>query len=177
MKTKESIYLFIVLILIISTNVYFSCKLLPKQEGFMKKVKKEMNKLGKNIENKVLNKIPDFIKTLLIKKPIQLIPVKGIQQWLLKRIEFKKPLHIVLMQLFFACIQLYLLLFYLLPTMIIYGTPLLVSFFKELAKAFLNMFMYLFKTKIQPPRPETEKLSNVLPPELQHIMRNAKQQI
>ena len=36
----------------------------------MEKVKKEMNKLGKNIENKVLNKIPDFIKILLIKKPI-----------------------------------------------------------------------------------------------------------
>ena len=46
-----------------------------------------------------------------------------------------------------------------------------ISIIFELAKAFLNMFMYLFKTKIQPPRPETEKLSNSLPPELQHIMK------
>jgi hypothetical protein len=102
---KENLYLFLALILIISTNVYLTCRLIPKQEGFMKKVKKEIDKVGKTIEKNILNKVTDLIKNTLIEQPINSIPYKPLRKFFLDDINFNKDLGTVIQQLLYTIVK------------------------------------------------------------------------
>ena len=97
---KENLYLFLALILIISTNIYLSCKLVENTEGIMKKVKNFFEK---------------EIKNTLIKKPIKAIPLKPLRRFFLSRINFKKSLFKVIMQLILAIIQAAMIIMVLVP--------------------------------------------------------------
>jgi len=164
MNNKENFYLFIALILIISTNVYFSCRLLPNQEGFMKKVKKEMDKVGKSIEKNVLNKVTDLIKNTIIKPPIMVLP-KPIRSYFLKEINFKKDLGTVIKQLLFVIVKASMMIMVLVPVMNVLLMPLITSFFSMLFTTIANMLMQL----MQPPDAYTKpdfKNQNLVQPEI-----------
>lgn len=101
----ENLYLFLALILLISTNLYLTCRLLPKKEGFMKKVKKEIDKVGKTLEKNILGKVTDLIKDTLIKQPINAIPYKPLRNFFLDSINFSKDLGTVIQQLLYAIVK------------------------------------------------------------------------
>lgn len=141
---KENIYLFLALILIISTNIYLSCKLIPKQEGFrvMKKVKRFFEKQ---------------IKNTLIKKPIQAIPLKPLRRFFLSRINFKKSLIKVILQLLFAIVQAAIVIMVLVPVLTIALMPLVMFLVTSVG----SLVMLLFKTLFKAPTPIPKIMNNI----------------
>ncbi len=281
MNNRESIYLFIVLVLIISTNIYFSSSLLSNKEGVVsaisvgakaavgsskkkkkkkkkkrsfeidededadynndfinededaydnndfinededaddnnyffnedaddnnyffnedadededeylkskpppkKKPKKAVSTKTKRPKNWLARKIHKFINSFIIrylfKAPIQLIPIRSVRKHYMDNVNFNQPITVVLLDIVKASIKLYLLMFFLLPTMIIYGMPHLVSFFGMIFGKFFIMFSHLIKKKINPPNPVSSNYSNLpistnMPPQLKAVMNNVK---
>ena len=134
---KENLYLFLALILIISTNIYFSCRLLENQEGFMGKVKKFFEK---------------EIKNTLIKKPIQAIPFKPLRRFFLSRVNFKKSLFKVIMQLALVIIQAAMIIMVLVPVLTIFLMPLISSLLSFIASSSVVIFQILFKKPVTIPK-------------------------
>ena len=71
----------------------------------MKKVKKEIDKVGKTIEKNILNKVTDLIKNTLIKQPINAIPYKPLRKFFLDNINFNKDLGTVIQQLLYTIVK------------------------------------------------------------------------
>ena len=129
---KENLYLFLALILIISTNIYFSCRLLENQEGFMGKVKKFFEK---------------EVKNTLIKRPIQSIPIKSLRKYFENSINFKKSLLNVIMQLVLAIFKAGMIIAVIVPV-------LLISLMFSIGPLFtliVSMGAYIFKVLIKKP--------------------------
>ena len=139
---KENLYLFLALILIISTNIYLSCKLIPKQEGFMKKVKNFFEK---------------EIKNTLIKKPSQAIPYKPLRRFFESRINFRKNLFKVITQLLYAIVQAAIVIVVLVPVLTIALMPLIMFLVTSVGSLIMLLFNILLKT----PMPRPNIINNV----------------
>ena len=150
---KENLYLFLALILIISTNIYFSCRLLENQEGFMRKVKKFFEK---------------EIKNNLIKKPIKAIPFKPLRKYFENSINFKKSLFKVIMQLVLAIFKAGMIIAVIVPVLTIFLMPLITSLLSFIASSSVVIFQILFKKPVTIPKSFTgaQGLPPGLPPGL-----------
>ena len=138
---EEKPYLFLVLLAIISVNVYLSCRILPTNEGFMKKVKKAITGVVKGI----FKKIPNMITKIFIEKPIRAIPHKGFRKFLLEKTELKKGPGKAISSLFWAFIVAIFTILVLVPLFVVALMFLVPSILSALAAKMISTFMMLFQ--------------------------------
>ena len=142
MITKgEKPYLFLVLIIIISVNVYLSCRILPRNEGFMAKVKKAIT----GTISGVFKKIPDMITKIFIESPIRAVPHKGFRNFLLEKTELRKGPGKAISSLIWAFIIAIFTILVLVPLFVVALMFLVPSVLSALAAKMVSTFMMLFQ--------------------------------
>ena len=138
MLTKgEKPLLFLTLIALISVNVYISCKIIPTQEGFLKKA-------IKSITNIFTKKIPQLFVNLLIKAPIKAIPHKGLKEFFLDNVVFDKGLPRAIMSLMWAFIVAIFILLVMVPVITFMMIPFVISVMKLLMIQAIKSIARLF---------------------------------
>jgi len=146
MLTKgEKPLLFLTLILLISVNVYISCKIVPTHEGFLKKAIKAVSKsVIKPITDIFTKKIPQMFVNLLIKAPIKAIPHKGLKDFFLENVVFDKGLPRAIMSLMWAFVVAIFILLVMVPVITFMMIPFVISVMKLLmihgVKGFIRLF-------------------------------------
>lgn len=134
---KEKPLLFLILIILISVNVYISCKIVPTQEGFLMKA-------VKSVTNVITKKIPQLFVNLLIKAPIKAIPHKGLKEFFLEEVVFDRGLPRAIMSLMWAFIVAIFILLVMVPVITFMMIPFVISVMKLLmiqgVKSFINLF-------------------------------------
>ncbi|MBI90028.1 MAG: hypothetical protein CMG60_08075 [Candidatus Marinimicrobia bacterium] len=135
-KTEKPL-LFLTLIILISVNVYISCKIVPTQEGFMKKIIKSVTGI-------FTKKIPQFLVNMLIKAPIKAIPHKGLRDFFLDQVVFDKGLPRAIMSLMWAFIVAIFIILVMVPVITFMMIPFVLSVMKLIfiqgVKSFIGLF-------------------------------------
>lgn len=146
MLTKgEKPLLFLTLIALISVNVYISCKIVPTQEGFLKKAIKAVTKsVIKPITDIFTKKIPQMFVNLLIKAPIKSIPHKGLKDFFLDNVVFDKGLPRAIMSLMWAFVVAIFILLVMVPVITFMMIPFVISVMKLLMIQAIKSIARLF---------------------------------
>ena len=130
LKAGEKPYLFILLILIISTNVYLSCRIVPQKEGFIKKI---------------LMAIPNMIVQIFIGAPIRAIPHKNFRKFMLDHTELNKGPGRAISSLGWAIIAAILCILVMVPFMFYITTRFSLSFFFLLVQSMVTGLITFFR--------------------------------
>ena len=162
---RENLYLFLTLILIISTNIYLTCQLLPKKEGLnVKKIskniektlKKDVKKLGKTLEKTLKKDILGALTKLfitIIKNIINSIPYNPLRRYFLSNVKFKKDIGTVIKQVGITCLKIFITVYFIggfifqfVPTFVLPYTPTVIRLIgKALTFIIKSLMNILFK--------------------------------
>ena len=151
---RENLYLFLTLILIISTNIYLTCQLLPKKEGL--NVKKEFKKFGKNLEKTIKKDILGSLEKIVItalKGLVNNIPYKPLRRYFLNNVKFKKRLIPVIKDIGSACLKMFITIYFIggfifqiIPNVVLPYTPTIIRLIgKALTFIIESLMNILFK--------------------------------